>query len=81
MTFRPDESAGARITSLAEYNKCLDYLQGQGYNEIDTARVYNVDKQKLSSPSRAGKNAGSNSRRNDIRMNSGRINQSFCPSN
>ena len=40
MTFGPDESAGARITSLDEYNKCLDFLQGQGYNEIDTARAY-----------------------------------------
>lgn len=34
------ESAGARITSLPEYEKCLDYLQSQGYNEIDTARTY-----------------------------------------
>lgn len=40
MTFGPTESAGARITSLDEYNKCLDYLQGQGYNEVDTARAY-----------------------------------------
>lgn len=40
MTFGPDESAGARITSLDEYNRCLDYLQQQGYNEVDTARVY-----------------------------------------
>ena len=39
MTFGPDESSGARITSLEEYNKCLDYFQGQGYNEVDTARV------------------------------------------
>ena len=45
MTFGPDVSAGARITSLDEYNKCLDYLQSQGYNEIDTARVYNDGKQ------------------------------------
>lgn len=45
MTFGPDKSAGARITSLDEYNKCLDYLQAQGYNEIDTARVYNNGKQ------------------------------------
>ena len=30
MTFGPDSSAGARITSLDEYNKCLDYLQSQG---------------------------------------------------
>ncbi|KAF7511779.1 hypothetical protein GJ744_003510 [Endocarpon pusillum] len=40
MTFGPDESAGARITSLSEYNKCLDYFQSQGYNEVDTARTY-----------------------------------------
>lgn len=40
MTFGPDASAGARITSLADYNKCLDLLQSRGYNEIDTARSY-----------------------------------------
>ena len=40
MTFGPTESAGARITSLSEYNSCLDYLQSQGYNEVDTARSY-----------------------------------------
>ena len=40
MTFGPDSSAGARITSLNDYNKCLDYFQSQGYNEVDTARSY-----------------------------------------
>ena len=45
MTFGPDPSAGARITSLDEYNKCLDYLQSHGYNEVDTARVYIGGKQ------------------------------------
>ena len=45
MTFGPDENAGARITSLDDYNKCLDYLQSQGYNEIDTARAYIDGKQ------------------------------------
>ncbi|KAL2220762.1 NADP-dependent oxidoreductase domain-containing protein [Thermoascus aurantiacus ATCC 26904] len=40
MTFGPDETKGARITSLDEFNKCLDYFQQQGYNEVDTARVY-----------------------------------------
>ena len=40
MTFGPDESLGARITSHDEYKKCLDYFQEQGYNEVDTARVY-----------------------------------------
>jgi len=45
MTFGPDEDAGARITSLDEYNKCLDYFQSQGYNEVDTARTYVGGKQ------------------------------------
>ena len=40
MTYGPDPSAGARITSLDDYNKHLDYLQSQGYNEVDTARSY-----------------------------------------
>ena len=40
MTFGPDPAKGARVTSLEDYNKCLDYLQSQGYNEIDTARAY-----------------------------------------
>lgn len=45
MTFGPDEDKGARITSLDEYNKCLDHLQAAGYNEIDTARAYIGGKQ------------------------------------
>ena len=45
MTFGPDESAGARVTSLSDYNKCLDYFQSQGYNEVDTARTYVGGKQ------------------------------------
>jgi aflatoxin B1 aldehyde reductase len=42
MTFGPpgSESKGARVTSIDDYNSCLDYLQKQGYNEVDTARVY-----------------------------------------
>lgn len=42
MTFGPpgSESKGARITSIDDYNACLDHLQKSGYNEIDTARVY-----------------------------------------
>jgi aflatoxin B1 aldehyde reductase len=40
MTFGPDLTTGARITSLDEFKKQLDYLQSQGYNEIDTARSY-----------------------------------------
>lgn len=45
MTFGPDESEGARITSLDDFNKCLDHLQQQGYNEVDTARIYVGGKQ------------------------------------
>lgn len=42
MTFGPpgSESKGARITSIDDYNACLDYFQKSGYNEVDTARVY-----------------------------------------
>jgi aflatoxin B1 aldehyde reductase len=40
MTFGPDINAGGRITTLDEFHQCLDYFQSQGYNEIDTARVY-----------------------------------------
>lgn len=42
---RPDESTGARITSLDDYKSCLDHFQSRGYNEIDTARVYVGGKQ------------------------------------
>lgn len=42
---RPDESAGARITSLDTYNSILDRFQASGYNEIDTARAYIGGKQ------------------------------------
>lgn len=45
MTFGPDPSTGARITSLDEFNQQLDYLQSQGYHEIDTARLYVGGKQ------------------------------------
>lgn len=45
MTFGPDESAGARTTSLVEYNKFLDHFQAEGYNEVDTARLYVGGKQ------------------------------------
>ncbi|KAL8751328.1 MAG: hypothetical protein Q9199_006499 [Rusavskia elegans] len=45
MTFGPDESAGARITSLDEYNRCLDLFQKEGYNEVDTGRMYVGGKQ------------------------------------
>lgn len=40
MTFGKDESAGARITDINEFNKILDLFQSRGYNEVDTARVY-----------------------------------------
>lgn len=45
MIYGPDESDGARITSLDEYKKVLDTLQSRGYNEVDTARVYVASKQ------------------------------------
>ena len=40
MTFGPDEKTGGRVTSLKEYEECLDYFQSQGYHEVDTARLY-----------------------------------------
>jgi aflatoxin B1 aldehyde reductase len=40
MTFGPEPEKGARITSLDEFNQQLDYLQSQGFNEVDTARAY-----------------------------------------
>lgn len=45
MTFGPDASSGARITSLADYNTILDRFQAAGYNEVDTARTYAGGKQ------------------------------------
>ncbi|KAF2110303.1 aflatoxin B1 aldehyde reductase member 2 [Lophiotrema nucula] len=58
MTFGPDESAGARITSLDEYNKCLDYFQQEGYNEVDTARMYVGGKQEAFSRDAKWKDRG-----------------------
>jgi aflatoxin B1 aldehyde reductase len=40
MTFGPTPEKGARITSLDEFNQQLDYLQSEGFNEVDTARAY-----------------------------------------
>jgi aflatoxin B1 aldehyde reductase len=40
MTFGPDPSIGARITSLTTFKQILDSFQNRGYTEIDTARVY-----------------------------------------
>lgn len=34
------EAKGARVTTLGDYNACLDYFQKEGYNEVDTARAY-----------------------------------------
>ncbi|KAE8329224.1 putative aflatoxin b1 aldehyde reductase-like protein [Aspergillus sergii] len=45
MTFGPDPNKGARITSLPEFAQCLEYLKSQGYNEVDTARMYLDEKQ------------------------------------
>ncbi|KAK5129662.1 hypothetical protein LTR08_002987 [Meristemomyces frigidus] len=45
MTIGPDKESGARITSLDTYNSILDHFQKEGYNEIDTARVYVGGKQ------------------------------------
>jgi aflatoxin B1 aldehyde reductase len=42
LTFGPpgSEKYSTRITSLDDFNECLDYFHSQGYNEIDTARTY-----------------------------------------
>ncbi|KAI8626160.1 NADP-dependent oxidoreductase domain-containing protein [Xylariaceae sp. FL1651] len=40
MTIGPDAEKGARITSLDEYKRCLDYLASKGYMELDTAAMY-----------------------------------------
>ena len=40
MNFGPDIEWGARITSLSEFEKFLDIFQEAGYNEVDTARLY-----------------------------------------
>jgi aflatoxin B1 aldehyde reductase len=45
MTFGPDASAGARVTSLSEFEVFLDHFQAAGYNEVDTARNYVGGKQ------------------------------------
>ncbi|KAI0596388.1 NADP-dependent oxidoreductase domain-containing protein [Biscogniauxia sp. FL1348] len=57
MTFGPDAAAGARITDLDEFNKCLDHFQSRGYNEIDTARVYVAGKQEAFTKEARGKSA------------------------
>jgi len=45
MTFGPDETTGARVTDFDEFQKHLDYFQRQGYDEVDTARMYVGGKQ------------------------------------
>ncbi len=40
MTFGPEGSMGASVTSLDDFNKVLDTFQARGFNEIDTARGY-----------------------------------------
>ncbi|KAJ5904353.1 Aflatoxin B1 aldehyde reductase member 2 [Penicillium tannophilum] len=45
MTFGPNPDKGARITSLDEFKKSLDYFQQQGFTEIDTARIYDGGEQ------------------------------------
>ena len=49
MTFGPPgtENDGSRITDLDTYKQALDVLQSRGYNELDTARVYNAGKQEV----------------------------------
>ncbi|KAI1140017.1 NADP-dependent oxidoreductase domain-containing protein [Hypoxylon sp. FL0543] len=45
MTFGPNVEAGARITDINEFNRVLDTFQARGYNEVDTARIYNGGQQ------------------------------------
>lgn len=40
MTVGPPGLTGTRITTLEEFNSCLDLFQKSGYSEIDTARLY-----------------------------------------
>jgi aflatoxin B1 aldehyde reductase len=37
MTFGPDPSTDARITSLTTFKQILNSFQNRGYTEIDTA--------------------------------------------
>lgn len=42
LTFGPPgtEKYSTRLTSLDDFNECLDYYQSRGYHEVDTARTY-----------------------------------------
>lgn len=42
---RPDREAGARVVEYKDFTDALDYFQSQGYNEVDTARLYVNGKQ------------------------------------
>jgi aflatoxin B1 aldehyde reductase len=66
MTFGPPgtEAKGARVTTLEDYNACLDYFQKEGYNEVDTARAYISGDQEAWSKEANGRNEGSRSPQN-----------------
>ncbi|KAF7563871.1 hypothetical protein G7046_g251 [Stylonectria norvegica] len=40
LTFGPNTEWGAKVTSLDDFNACLDFFQSEGYNEVDTSRLY-----------------------------------------
>lgn len=55
---RPDAEGGARITSKEDYKDMLDYMQGRGYFEVDTARSYVNGKQEAFTASIGWKDRG-----------------------
>ncbi|KAL7272488.1 hypothetical protein RUND412_004697 [Rhizina undulata] len=40
MNFGPDPQQGARVTNVDNARKILEYLKSEGYDELDTARIY-----------------------------------------
>ncbi|KAH6988322.1 aflatoxin B1 aldehyde reductase member 2 [Ilyonectria sp. MPI-CAGE-AT-0026] len=58
MTVGPEKDKGARITSLDEFNDCLDLFQKRGYHEVDTARLYVGGKQEAFSKDARWKERG-----------------------
>jgi aflatoxin B1 aldehyde reductase len=40
MTFGPEADKGARVVKFEDFTDCLDLLQSEGYNEVDTARSF-----------------------------------------
>ncbi|KAK9470764.1 NADP-dependent oxidoreductase domain-containing protein [Dipodascopsis tothii] len=40
MTFGPEGTAGARISTIEQTKECLQLFKDRGYSEIDTARTY-----------------------------------------